>query len=256
MSLLSDLIATLSALIERSRESRAQLAGAGEQLERALKTVIESSDGSTSTLPAEGLGRLREGIGELAEAQQLLVAGEVSWQNYIVVLASGTGRPDIAPRARPPLSATGAARSESKVRGPARLTVLPPNPTRHRLTKIGHNSRPKDENTVILPHVDVDGDLEAIRTGQAPFNADTGRYEINGRTWAVKGNGRAFPVSGPGLVELTRPQFKALMSLNDAQKPIGVWPKNYPHDRSISAADWGRAAEVYRYHPCHSQGAP
>ncbi|RRS01379.1 hypothetical protein [Glycomyces terrestris] len=256
MSLLSDLIAELSSLIERSRESSARVTGAGNQLEQVFTAVKESTTGSNSAAAADGLGHLRHALQKIDEAHGLLSAGAERFQEYISVLRGGSGPGAVvAPRARPPLG-TGAARSESKVRGPARTTILPPTPGRHRLTRIGRKSLAKGENTVILPHVDVEGDLEAIRTGRAPFDAATGRYAVNGRTWAVKGNGRAFPVSGPGLVELTRPQFKALMSLNDAQEPIGVWPKNYLRDQNISAADWDRAAEVYRYHPRHNQGGP
>lgn len=256
MSLLSDLIAELSALIERSKASRTQLGSAGDKLEQVFDKAKASTVGSASAQVTEGLGRLRTAVGKLDEAKRLLAAGEATWQSYIAALASGAGT-SAGPRARPPLSSTGAARSEPtpQVRGPARHGIRPPTPGRHRLARIGRSSQPAEKNTVILPGVDVEGDLEAIRTGRARWNAETNRYEINGRTWAVEGNGTVFPASGPGFVELTRPQFKALMSLNSAGQPVGIWPKNYRKDPSISPSDWDRAAEVYRYHPRHDQGA-
>jgi hypothetical protein len=257
VSLLSELIAELSALIERSLESRTQLTGASDQLERVFEATTSATTGSASADVTEGLGHLRGSIGKLAEARGLLAAGEERWQDYLAVLASGGAASDVRPRARPPLSATGAAQSEGAqpVRGPARNGIRPPTPGRHRLSRIGRSSQVKDQNTVILPSVDVEADLEAIRTGSAPWNGATGRYEINGRTWGVKPNGTVFPASGPGLVELSRPQFKALASLNSAGQPVGIWPKNYLKDVSISPSDWDRAAEIYRYHPRHSQGA-
>ncbi|SDC95587.1 hypothetical protein [Glycomyces harbinensis] len=255
MSLLSSLIAELSALVERSRESRTHLSGAGDRLERVLESAQNTTVDSSSALVTDALVQLRSAIGKLEEAQRLLSAGDERWQAYIALLAAGAGvSAGTVPQARPPLSA---ARSEAAqpIRGPARHGIRSPTPGRHRLTRIGRSSQPAEKNTVILPSVDVEGDLAAIRTGRAHWNADTNRYEINGRSWGVEPNGTVFPASGPGLVELSRSQFKALKTLNTDGQPVGIWPKNYLKDPSISSSDWDRAAEIYRYHPRHSQGA-
>lgn len=258
MSLLSNLIANLSALVGRSVETQAHLHGATDQLERAFDTARQATVGSTSAHTAEALGQLRNSIGKLDDAQQLLRSGDEHWQDYIAVLNGGAaatsgGR---AP-SRPPLPAASEALSDGAkpVRGPAKHGVRPPTPGRHQLARIGRSSQPAEKNTIILPSVDVDGDLEAIRTGRAQWNPATNRYEVSGRSWGVEPNGTAFPASGPGLITLTRSQFKALKDLNTAGQPVGVWPKSHLKDPSISPADWDRAAEVYRYHPRHSQGA-
>jgi hypothetical protein len=254
VSLLSELIAELTALAEQSRASRVRLNLAGDHLQRALEAARGTTDGSASAQVPDGLGSLRGGIEKLAETQRLLAAGEENLRDYIAVLVGRSGLTAApGPQARPPLSA---GDSPSPVRGPARHGIRPPTPGRHRLARIGRSSQPAEKNTVILPSVDVESDLEAIRTGRAHWNAATSRYEVNGRTWGVESNGTVFPASGPGLEELSRSQFKALKNLNAAGQPVGIWPKSHGKDPSISASDWDRAAEIYRYHPRHSEGAP
>lgn len=256
MSLLSALIAELSALIEGSRETRTVIADADEQLERAETTAHGATVGSSSPLPTEALAQLRSSRALLEEAQRLLSVGSGRWQSYIAVLSSGSGAGSV-PQARPPLSAPGATGQGTKeIPGPAKHGIRPPTPSRHQLSRIGRSTRLADKNTVILPGADVDADIEAIRTGRAHWNADTSRYEINGRTWGVEDNGTVFPASGPGLAELTRSQFKALRELNIAGRPVGVWPKSHRKEPSITQSDWDRAAEIYRQHPRHNQGAP
>lgn len=255
MSLLSALIAELASLIEGSRDTQAMINDAGEQLEHAETTAHSVTVGSSSPLPAEALAQLRSSRALLEEAQRLLNSGSGRWQSYIAVLIGGAGAG--VPQARPPLPAIGATeRAARKIPGPAAHGIRPPTPSRHLLARIGRSTRLANKNTVILPGVDVDADLEAIRTGRAHWNADTSRYEINGRTWGVEDNGTVFPASGPGLAELTRSQLKALRALNIADQPIGVWPKNHRKEPSITQSDWDRAAEIYRRHPRHNQGAP
>lgn len=256
MSLLSALIAELTSLIEGSRDTQTMINDADERLEHAATTAHGATVGSSSLLPAEALAQLQSSRALLEEAQRLLNAGSGRWQSYIAVLSGGAGAGG-APQARPPLSATGATEQAArKIPGPAAHGIRPPTPSRHLLARIGRSTRLANKNTVILPGVDVDADLEAIRTGRAHWNTDTNRYEINGRTWGVEENGTVFPASGPGLAELTRSQLKALRALNIAEQPIGIWPKSHRKEPSITQSDWDRAAEIYRRHPRHNQGAP
>ncbi|MEU6249448.1 hypothetical protein [Glycomyces sp. NPDC047010] len=254
MSLLSNLIAELSALVERSRESRANLKGAADQLGRVYEKTRATTVGSASEQVTEGLGQLHGGIGKIEEAQRLLSAGDGKWHSYLAVIASTSGGGAVpSPRARPPLSDSG---NGAPIRKPTHGEIRPPMPRRHRLARIDRGSRIKADNTVILPGVDVEGDLDAIRTGKAFWNGKTGQYELNGRIWGVHGNGTVFPVSGTGFEQLTREQFKALKALVTAGKPVGVWPRSRMADRNLSESDWDRAAEIYRLHPRHNRGAP
>ncbi|MFB9660381.1 hypothetical protein ACFQS3_11490 [Glycomyces mayteni] len=254
MSLLSNLIAELSALVERSRESRANLKGAADQLGRVYEKTRATTVGSASEQVTEGLGQLHGGIGKIEEAQRLLSAGDGKWQSYLAVLTSASGGGTVpSPRARPPLSGSG---NGVPIRKPTHDEIRPPLPRRHRLARIDRKSRIRPDNTVILPGVDVEGDLDAIRTGKASWNDKTGRYELNGRIWGVHGNGTVFPVSGTGFEQLTREQFKALTELISADRPVGVWPRSHLKNPHISKSDWDRAAEVYQYHPRHNRGAP
>ena len=140
------------------------------------------------------------------------------------------------------------------MKGPARNGVNPPNERRHRLEKIGKHSKPDDQNTVILPDVDVESDLEAIRNDQARWRPEIGRYEVNGRLWGIEPNGTAFPDSGPGLAKLSRSEYKALIGLIQAGGDMDRRPMKWVRNKSISDADWQRAADVYRYHPGNRQG--
>ncbi|GAB3660615.1 hypothetical protein GCM10028833_40130 [Glycomyces tarimensis] len=140
------------------------------------------------------------------------------------------------------------------VQGPAGNGIRPPHANRHLLTRISDQSRAKAQNTVILPAVDVDADLESIRNGRARWHPSTGRYEINGRFWGVKANGTVFPESGEGFERLTRNQYKALKALVECGGDMERRPKELARDPRISAADWTRAASVHRYHPQNARG--
>jgi hypothetical protein len=56
LSLLSDLVAQLQALIERSREAEGDITTAYEKIEATLGQLQAATDGSTSPLPDHGIG--------------------------------------------------------------------------------------------------------------------------------------------------------------------------------------------------------
>jgi hypothetical protein len=249
MSTLSDLIALINSLIEHSRESQSQLRGAQDQFEDVASQFRAATVDSSSPLVNEGLGHLRAGLAKIEEAQRLLAGGDGKWESYVSVLGGGVKG------AAPTLS--DAARSTpppDQLRGPAKHGFKPPTESRHKLSRITGSSRTKKRNTVIMPWVDVDADLEAIRAGKAKFHSDKSLYEINDRFWGIE-KGKSFPASGDGFVTLTRPQYNALKSLIQARRPAGSWPDNYYRDMSIARSDWTVAAQIYRYHPRYDQGA-
>jgi hypothetical protein len=112
VSLLSDLIAELSALIERSRESRTQLSSANDQLEQVFDVIKESTVGSASAQVTEGLGRLRNAASKLEEAKRLLAAGAEDRNDPAVAGTALTGMrwgaALLGPNAEPGRNLTGA----------------------------------------------------------------------------------------------------------------------------------------------------
>ncbi len=89
-------------------------------------------------------------------------------------------------------------------RGPAR---------RHDAARVTQKTLTRETNTVIMPGVDVAGDVAAINSGQVRRVGET--FTVNGRTYQAKPDGTLFPVSGEGIVQLDRGGFKALGVLNE-----------------------------------------
>ncbi len=100
---------------------------------------------------------------------------------------------------------------------PAKVTayanIKNPN-ARHYAKKVVQGSNacvPKVDNTVIEPWVDVNADIQAIKSGQIqPVN---GQFTVNGRIYAIH-NGAFHPVSGQGLHYLDRGGYQALSVYN------------------------------------------
>jgi hypothetical protein len=134
------------------------------------------------------------------------------------------------------------------VRGPAAKIPLKPPNNRHNLNSIRPKNPAKDKNTVVLPGTDVAGDLEAISAGRGRWVEETSRYEINGRTYAVESTGTVFPDSGPGLVNLSRSEYKVLKQMIGSDGDIDTARDALRRDPSISDADWPAALEVFKHH--------
>ena len=73
----------------------------------------------------------------------------------------------------------------------------------------------KPQNTVILPGVDVTGDLAAINRGEGEELQDTDdgdrRVKVNGRTYVQHPWGTLYPESGPGTVPMDADAYGALV---------------------------------------------
>jgi len=155
----------------------------------------------------------------------------------------GLGRPGSAGA-----SSASTAEDTGPVRGPAAKIPLKPPNNRHNLNNIRSKSPAKEKNTVVLPGTDVAGDLEGISAGRGRWVEETSRYEINGRTYAVESTGTVFPDSGPGLVNLSRSEYKVLKQLIGADGDINAARDALRRDPSISDADWPTALEVFKHH--------
>ena len=88
--------------------------------------------------------------------------------------------------------------------------------SRHFLTQIGKNSqsRPGDRNTVILPSLDITGDIDAINRGDAYVDKERATAWVNHRLWGFHtDSGTAYPIHGEGLVSLEQNVYSALKKL-------------------------------------------
>lgn len=162
----------------------------------------------------------------------------------------------IARLGRPGASAAGSTTGAPQpIRGPAAKIPLKPPNSRHNLNNIRPKNPAKDRNTVVLPGTDVAGDLADITAGRATWSDKFSRYEVNGRTYAVESTGTVFPVSGPGLVNLSRSQYKVLKQLIGSDGNVDAARNALRRDPSITDADWPAALEVFRHHKSYKGGA-
>jgi hypothetical protein len=90
---------------------------------------------------------------------------------------------------------------------------------RHYAERLNARSvRHTDENTVIMPWVDVVADVQAIRDGLAV--RDGNAFVVHGRTYVLEPNRRLFPREGDGLYRLSRGAYRALALYNDLELRI------------------------------------
>ncbi|MFI5781108.1 hypothetical protein [Nocardia sp. NPDC051570] len=99
--------------------------------------------------------------------------------------------------------------------GPAKGKDLKyPNRRRHDMSQM-RKGRADEKNTVIPPETAqaVREDIAKIAEGKAEFDGKTGAYTVNGRSYGVEANGRVYPMSGPGLIEMSRTEYRALQDI-------------------------------------------
>ncbi|GAB4001316.1 hypothetical protein GCM10029992_36460 [Glycomyces albus] len=114
MSLLSELIAQLRAVIDENRQTENELQAARQQSEESLAGVRSATDGSDSGLVDEGIAQWQQGIEKLEEAQTLMAGGNAAMEEYIAgPLLGGSGSVGGTPPGKPPTlpSSTPAAQS-------------------------------------------------------------------------------------------------------------------------------------------------
>jgi hypothetical protein len=122
-----------------------------------------------------------------------------------------------------------------EVTGPAKGKVLRPPHERHKI--LGSKSgNVKDQNTIIPPPMydDVRSDIQDIADGRAKLEDDGSTYLVNGRKYTVEGNGTVYPMSGPGLVEMSRGEYKALQAIVRNNGDLMKCQKQFANDPSIN----------------------
>nr|WP_221380480.1 hypothetical protein [Actinoplanes polyasparticus] len=134
------------------------------------------------------------------------------------------------------------------MQGPAANVPLRPPNARHTINGVRPTSRSSDKNTMVMPGTDVAGDLADISGGRARWVPESNTYEVNGRSYKVEPTGTVFPVSGPGLVNLSRSEYKVLKELVGAEGDVTAARDALRRDPSVSDPDWTMALEVFRHH--------
>jgi hypothetical protein len=104
---------------------------------------------------------------------------------------------------------------ERNPNAPTRRQGVPRTPARRHYAALvtAKSVRRSDDNTVIMPWVDVQADVQAIAEGRAV--RDGNAFTVNGRTYVLKERGRLFPRDGDGFYRLTRSTYRALSLYND-----------------------------------------
>ncbi|MEV0850091.1 putative T7SS-secreted protein [Streptomyces sp. NPDC049954] len=115
---------------------------------------------------------------------------------------------------------------------------------RHSLDRIRPNTVKKKENSVVLPHVDVKADIEAINDGLALRQGND--YTVNGRTYRVEG-AHTYPIAGDGIVQMDRGAFRALQLMIEHGGDEAATALQLERER-ISPAQIQQAREVFASH--------
>lgn len=88
-------------------------------------------------------------------------------------------------------------------------TARQPNP-RHGLATFAASSRIREENSIILPEVDVQADMDAINQGEGMYDASKRQVWVNSRLYGMHEDGTTYPMHGEGIVRASRGVYNAL----------------------------------------------
>lgn len=154
---------------------------------------------------ANALADALDSLGRQVEAIKGLLASAIR---------SGAGKSD---RSRSPRTASTASAFAAQEPLPLKGPVASTPPTgigkRHFFERIRMKSPAKEKNTVVMPGVDTDADIAAIKTGHSTYLRDN-LYEVNDRTYGLETpGGGVYPVRGKGFVELDKLEYTALKGL-------------------------------------------
>jgi hypothetical protein len=111
---------------------------------------------------------------------------------------------------------------ETNPNAPTARQGVPRGPApRHFLARVSRKTPPNTNvNTIIMPWVDVQEDVAAIRAGRAVREGNA--FHVHGRTYVLEPGGRLFPRDGDGFHQLDRGAFRALALYNDPVPGVEV----------------------------------
>jgi hypothetical protein len=133
------------------------------------------------------------------------------------------------------------------VTGSARGRDLNPPHRRHTVAGAS-NGQIQEQNTVYLRGYEgvAAQDVPAIASGEATWNPNIQRYEINGRSYGVEPNGTVFPDSGAGMVKLDRNEYAALKEISRAGGDLSAAPQLSRNPRfTANPAAVAKAKAIY-----------
>ncbi|MCC3762903.1 hypothetical protein K3N28_07435 [Glycomyces sp. TRM65418] len=219
MSNVDEASGSVGANAESARELAGGITSSKDLLEQlaaqlaAIGVDVKSNQTQAASDRAEELAGHANALADALDA----LRAQVDALKALIVTASGsTGSATLSRGSslRPasfPL--TGASQEPPPIKGPAASTTLKPVGKRHLFGQIRPKSPVKAKNTVVLPHVDTDADIAAIKAGRATHLRDN-LYEVNGRTYGVETpSGTVYPVRGEGFAEMNKLEFTALKAL-------------------------------------------
>jgi hypothetical protein len=129
VSLLSDLIEQLRALIDRNSETMSAARGARDTIEATMAPLQAALNDSSNPTAHEGLAQLQAALEKLDESQVLLQAGNTAMDSYITgpLLGGGTGRSSASTgsgsSARPTKSHGAQQKRAGIMKGPVRFSA-------------------------------------------------------------------------------------------------------------------------------------
>jgi hypothetical protein len=129
-------------------------------------------------------------------------------------------------------------------RGKPDRVLTRPHP-RHGLTSFSANHKPQAKNSIVLPSVDMQADMDAINRGEGYFDPATGQSWINGRRYGMHSDGKAFPMDGDGVILVNRGTFRALTIIRGYNGVTDVAELRMGREHDITADDRAEAIRIW-----------
>jgi hypothetical protein len=180
---------------------RALAKDAAEAAEKAAKSLAKVTE-QTADIEERNVAAILEADAKAADR---------------ITTAGKKGTPEAAGAGTRPVPAGPPWPVADGVDGAARGKTLNPPNARH--TVAGARSGMVRANNSVVLRGNEDAmrdDVAQIAAGNARWDKDASRYEINGRTYGVEPGGTVYPDSGPGIVKLDRNEYAALTEIAKA----------------------------------------
>lgn len=143
-----------------------------------------------------------------------------------------------AERQRPPADFKGR-------RGTPDRVLIKPHP-RHGLTSFSANHKPQAKNSIVLPSVDMQADMDALNRGEGFFDPATGQSWINGRRYGMHSDGGTFPIDGEGVIPVNRATFRALTIIRGYNGVTGMADLRMDREIDITVDDRAEAIRIWQ----------
>lgn len=130
-------------------------------------------------------------------------------------------------------------------RGSPNRVLAKPHP-RHGLMSLSANHKPQAKNSIVLPSVDMEADIDAINRGEGYFDPSTGQSWINGRRYGMHSDGKTFPMDGDGVIPVNRATFRALTIIRTYNGVTDMAERRMRREKDITTDDRAEAIRLWR----------